>query len=245
MSLDDYHVAVVTGGSRGVGADVVRALRRRGLEVHAIARDADKLDALAAETGCHGHAIDVSERSSLVAAIGGLEVDVLVNNAAMTAAGTAHETTAETWARLLAVNVAGVANCLGLAVPGMMARDRGHIVNLTSLAGVHPLPGMPPYGATKAALHGLSETMRLDLYGTRVRMTEVCPGRIETGLHLDLMEDREAAQELFYGGYECLQPADVADTILFALDAPAHVDLTMIEIMPTLQVKGGVLFHKN
>ena len=245
MSLDDYRIAVVTGGSRGVGAEVVRRLCERGLEVHAIARDGERLASLAEETGCQGHALDVADRAAVAAAIGGLQVDVLVNNAAMAAAGTAHETSAETWARLLAVNVEGIANCLGAALPGMIARDRGHVVNLGSLAGIHPLPGMTAYSATKASVHTLSETLRLDLLGQRVRVTEICPGRIETGLHLDLMEDRAAAAAAFYEGFECLQPRDVADVIVFALDAPGHVDLTMIEMMPTLQVKGGVPFHKD
>jgi NADP-dependent 3-hydroxy acid dehydrogenase YdfG len=246
MSVNGYRIAVVTGASRGIGAALVRALRARGLEVHAVARAAGPLAALAHETGCVPLVLDIGDRQAVAAALGGLAVDILVNNAAATAKGTpSFETTGDEMDALLRVNVAGVVNCLAAVVPGMKARRRGHVVNLGSIAGHHAMPGMPAYGMTKAAIHNLSQTLRLDLHGSGIRVTEIVPGRVETGIHLQLMDDRDAARRAFYEGYASLQPEDIAAAILFALDAPQRMDVTLMEIMPTDQVQGGSAFVRR
>jgi NADP-dependent 3-hydroxy acid dehydrogenase YdfG len=146
---------------------------------------------------------------------------------------------------LLRVNLAGAVNCLAVAVPGMKARGRGHVVNLGSIAGHHAMPGMPAYGMTKAAIRNLGQTLRLDLHGSGVRVTEIAPGRVETGIHLRLMADRDAARRAFYEGYASLQPEDIVAATLFALDAPQRMDVTLMEIMPTDQVYGGSAFAKR
>jgi NADP-dependent 3-hydroxy acid dehydrogenase YdfG len=247
MTMSDYRIAAVTGASRGIGAATVRRLRRSGIEVHAVARDAKALDALARETGCLPHAVDVSDAAALRASIGGVPVDVLINNAAVGGkAGAAHELAAGAVDDLLAVNIRGVVNCLGLFAPGMIARNRGHIVNIGSVAGLHPLPGLPVYGATKAAIHSLSETLRIDLYGKRVRVSEICPARVKTYIHAQAVGgDRAKADEQFYRGYECLLPEDIADAIAFVLDAPARMDVTLMEVWPTDQVNGGGQFFRR
>jgi NADP-dependent 3-hydroxy acid dehydrogenase YdfG len=246
MVSDLYRIAVVTGASRGIGAALVRALAARGLQVHAIARAPEALAALARDTGCVPHALDVGDRAAVAAELGGLEADILVNNAAAVARGVASfEATADEIDELMRVNVAGVLNCLAALVPGMKARGRGHIVNLGSTAGHHAMAGMPAYGMTKAAIGNLSRTLRLDLHGSGVRVTEIVPGRVETGAHLRLMADREAARRAFYEGYAALQPEDIVAAILFALDAPQRMDVTLMEIMPTDQVHGGSAFARR
>ena len=92
---------------------------------------------------------------------------------------------------LMEVNIKGALHCLAATVPGMKARGLGHIVNLSSIAAAWPIPGMPVYAMTKAALRNLSQTLRLDLHGCGVRVSEISPGRVETGAHLALLEDRE------------------------------------------------------
>jgi NADP-dependent 3-hydroxy acid dehydrogenase YdfG len=190
--------------------------------------------------------LDIGDRAAVTSALRDIAADVLINNAAATARGTpSFETAADDMDALLRVNLAGVVNCLAAVVPGMKARRRGHIVNLGSIAGHHAMAGMPAYGLTKAAIHSLSQTLRLDLHGSGIRVTEIVPGRVETGIHLSLMADREAARRSFYEGYASLQPEDVVAAILFALDAPQRMDVTLMEIMPSDQVYGGSAFAKG
>ena len=246
MSLERYQSAVVTGASRGIGAAIVRRLCRSGLAVHAVARSAADLGTLAAETGCRPLVLDIANRAAVQAGLGGLEVDVLVNNASAAVRSNASWETPETdVAALMDVNLHGTLNCLAAVVPGMKARGRGHIVNLGSMAGTWMFPGMPVYGMTKAALHNLSQSLRLDLHGSGVRVSEIAPGRVETGAHLALMEDREEGRRRFYDGYESLMPEDIADAVSFVLAAPQRMDVTFMEIVPTDQSYGGSQFFRR
>lgn len=246
MSLDRYRTAIVTGASRGIGAAIVRELRIGGLEVYAVARSADDLMMLARETGCRPLALDVSHRDAVMSALGSLEADVLVNNASALVRGTpSWETTPDDLDALLDVNLRGTLNCLAATIPGMKARGLGHIVNLGSTSGTWPIPGMPAYAMTKAAIHNLSHTLRLDLHGSGVRVTEISPGRVETGAHLVLMEDRDEGHRRFYEGFETLQPGDIAEAVMFVLGAPQRMDVSFMEIVPTDQSYGGSQFHRR
>jgi NADP-dependent 3-hydroxy acid dehydrogenase YdfG len=246
MSPPPYRTAVVTGASRGIGAATVRLLRRRGLAVHAVARSAEPLQALARETGCTPLVLDIADREAVLAALGKLEADVLVNNASPSVRSTpSWEASPEDIDALVDVNIRGVLNCLAAVVPGMKARGLGHIVNLGSMAGTWIFPGMPVYAMTKAAVHSLSHTLRLDLHGSGIRVSCIAPGRVETGAHLALMEDREEGRRRFYEGYESLLADDIAEAIAFVLSAPQRMDVSFMEIVPTDQSYGGSQFHRR
>ncbi|MCA0304469.1 MAG: SDR family oxidoreductase [Proteobacteria bacterium] len=246
MSLDRYRTAIVTGASRGIGAAIVRQLCVAGLDVWAVARSAAELAELAAETGCQPLALDITHRDAVLSALGGLEADILVNNASATVkGGLSWETAPDDIEALMAVNIKGALNCLAATVPGMTARGLGHVVNLGSTAGIAPFPGMPVYGMTKAAIHNLCQTLRLDLHGSGVRVSEIVPGRVETGVHLALMADREEGRRRFYEGFECLQPDDIAEAVMFVLGAPQRMDVSYMEIVPTDQSYGGSQFHRR
>ncbi|SJZ72816.1 NADP-dependent 3-hydroxy acid dehydrogenase YdfG [Enhydrobacter aerosaccus] len=246
MSLDRYRHAIVTGASRGIGAATVRLLREHGLEVHAVARSAADLAKLAHETGCTPIDLDIADREAVMDRLGPLQADILINNAsALSPATPSWKAEGADIDALLDVNLRGTLNCLHAVVPGMVERGRGHIVNLGSTAGTWTLPGMPVYAMTKAALHNLSRTLRLDLHGTGVRVSEIAPGRVETGVHLALMADKEEGRRRFYEGYESLQAADIARAILFVLSAPQRMDVSFMEIVPTDQSYGGSHFHRR
>ena len=246
MGLDEYRTALITGASSGIGAALAAALADRGLEVHAVARREERLAELAKATGCLAHPLDVRDTGALESLLGGLEVDVLVNGAGMAAGYTAlHEDDADGIDAVIDVNLKAVLHLLRLVVPGMLARNRGHVVNIGSFAGLHVLEGMSGYGTAKTAVHAVSQLLRVDLFGRRVRVSEICPGRVETEFHATTLGDAEAARKTFYEGYELLAPADVVGAILFALEAPPHVNVSLIELTPVMQVPGGQRFAKS
>ena len=246
MTAALYRTAIVTGAGRGIGAATVRRLRREGMAVLAVARSREPLQALAEETGCTPLVLDIAGREAVLAALRGLEADVLVNNAAPPVrSAPAWEAVPEDIDALVDVNIRGVLNCLAATVPGMKERGRGHVVNLGSMAGGWIFPGMPVYAMTKAAIDNLSHTLRLDLHGSGVRVSCIAPGRVETGAHLALLADRAEGQRRFYEGFDSLLADDIADAIAFVLAAPQRMDVSYMEIVPTDQSYGGAQFHRR
>ena len=245
MPFSDYRTALVTGASTGIGASVVERLAKHGLEVHAVSRNAARLDELAARTGCVPHPVDITDTAALTDLCAGLEIDVLVNNAGVSRQGTILDADAFAVDEQIAVNIAGVLHLVRLLLPGMVERDLGHVVNVSSIAGVYNFGGNTIYHATKAAVHTLSRQLRVDAFGRRIRVTEICPGRVETEIFGRLLGDMEEAQRRFYDGYESLKPADVSDAIEYAIGTPRHVNIGHIEIVPTFQVPGGLEFARR
>jgi len=242
-----YETALVTGAGRGIGAETVRRFSEMGMQVHAVARSKDELDTLAAETGCIPHAVDITDAQAVESALKDIPVDVLVNNAGTAGPdGPIHETDPAILRRILDVNVEAVATLLRVVLPGMRERDRGHIVNVTSIAALHPLPGQIAYSASKMALRAMTQNLRIELFGKRIRVTEIAPARVETYFHAQQFSgDRDATKNQLYDGYESLRPGDIADAIAYCVGAPEHVDVTLMEILPTYQVIGGIDFHRG
>jgi NADP-dependent 3-hydroxy acid dehydrogenase YdfG len=246
LTLESYRTAVVTGASSGIGAATVRMLRALDVTVHALARDADRLAALAQETGCLPHAVDITDRTALAEQFGGMEVDILVNNAGQTRRGNLLDNSADDVDALIDVNLRGVLQLTRLVLPGMVARNLGHVVNISSVAGHHAFStGNTTYHATKAAIHSLSQQLRCDLYGSRVRVTEISPARVETEIYARPLADGQEAHKRFFSDYEALLPEDIAAAIDFCLRAPARMDVSLMEIMPTMQVIGGWRFARK
>jgi NADP-dependent 3-hydroxy acid dehydrogenase YdfG len=240
MPFADYRTALVTGASSGIGAAVVRRFRREGLVVHALARSAGALAALAAETGCIAHAIDVSDLAAITALTAAIETDILVNNAGVDRPRKFLEAEAADIDLLVDVNLRAVLHLCRLVVPGMAARDRGHVVNISSIAGAYNFGGNSTYHATKAAVSMLSRQLRIDTFGKRVRVTEICPGRVATEIFAHVHGDTPETRAKFLDGYELPEAADIAEAIAFAVAAPIAVNVGHIEITPTLQVPGGL-----
>jgi NADP-dependent 3-hydroxy acid dehydrogenase YdfG len=122
----------------------------------------------------------------------------------------------------------------------MVARDRGHVVNITSIAAAYNFGGNSTYHATKAAVSMLSRQLRLDAFGKRVRVTEICPGRVATDIFAHVHGDTAETHAKFIEGFELPEPKDIADAIAFAIAAPVAVNIGHMEITPTLQVPGGL-----
>ncbi|TMH01647.1 MAG: SDR family oxidoreductase, partial [Betaproteobacteria bacterium] len=225
MPFSDYKTALVTGASSGIGAAVVERLRKEGLEVHAIARSAKNLDELAARTGCIPHVLDVTDLAGLTRLTKEVPFDVLVNNAGVDRPNSILKATAEDIDLLVDVNLRAVLHLCNLVVPGMVARDRGHVVNISSIAGAYNFGGNSTYHATKAAVSMLSRQLRIDAFGKRVRVTEICPGRVATEIFAHVHGDSPDTYERFVKGFELPEATDIADAIAFAIAAPVAVNI--------------------
>ena len=240
MPFTDYKTALVTGASSGIGAAVVERLCKEGLQVHALARGAKALDALAERTGCIAHALDVTDLAGITRLAEEVEFDVLVNNAGVDRPKPFLQADAQDIDLLIDVNLRAVLHLCRLVVPGMVARDRGHVVNISSIAGAYNFGGNSTYHATKAAVSMLSRQLRIDAFGKRVRVTEICPGRVATDIFAHVHGDSAETYERFVKGFELPQAADVANAIAFAIAMPVAVNIGHIEITPTMQVPGGL-----
>ncbi|HJO69050.1 MAG TPA: SDR family oxidoreductase [Rhodospirillales bacterium] len=239
MALNDYTTALVTGASSGIGRAVVERLAARGLRVHAVARRKQRLDSLAKKTGCVPHVIDVRDLDAMRFAFEDEKIDVLVNNAGV---GRGHESlmraSDEDIEATLHTNIDSIFNAIRVAAPSMIARDRGHIVNMGSWAGLYG-QGSTLYGATKGAVHLLSQNLRLELLGSAIRVTEICPGRVRTEFAEKAFRDTDFARE-FNKAFRMLSAEDVADAVMYALDTPWHVNVTIVELCGVEQATGGV-----
>ena len=240
MPFSDYRTALVTGASSGIGAAIVERFCAEGLEVHAIARSAEPLRRLAERTGCVAHAIDVTDRAALAELTSSVEFDILVNNAGVDRPKKFLEAEEGDIDLLIDVNLRAVLHLCRMVVPGMVARDRGHVVNISSIAGAYNFGGNSTYHATKAGVRMLSNQLRIDAFGKRVRVTEICPGRVATDIFAHVHGDSPEIRERFIDGYELPEARDIADAIAFAIAAPVAVNIGHMEITPTQQVMGGL-----
>jgi len=247
-------IVLVTGASAGFGTAIVRRFVAAGARVVAAARRTDRLGALAAELGpaVHPLELDVRDRSAVERAIAGLPadvaaVDVLVNNAGL-ALGLepAQRADLDHWDQMIETNCRGLVAVTRAVLPGMVARGRGHVVNLGSIAGTYPYPGGNVYGATKAFVHQFSLNLRSDLHGTGVRVTCIEPGMCggTEFSEVRFAGDRTRAQAV-YAGMQPLTPDDIAEAVAWATSQPAHVNVNTIELMPVAQSFAPFQVHRG
>ncbi|MGE2772261.1 SDR family oxidoreductase [Rhodococcus sp. 1.20] len=180
MPFSDYRTALVTGANTGMGAAVTEMFTKRGLTVYGVARNADKLGEVADRTGMIPLPVDITDTAALAEAVGGLEIDILVNNAGVSATGNILDAEEASVDAMVDVNLRAVLHLCRILLPGMVERDLGHVVNISSIAGLYNFYGHTAYHATKAAVHQISRQLRNDCIGKRIRVTEICPGRVET-----------------------------------------------------------------
>lgn len=238
--MTDLKTALVTGASSGIGTGIVSVLCDAGLTVHALARRADKLTALAAETGCQPHVADVTDSAAMSKVLHKTKPDVVVLNAGRGAGfeGVANAMP-EDISATVATNVEATLMLLHLALPGMIDRGRGHIVTMGSVAALYPSPSAI-YGGTKAAIKQIAENLRLELRGTGIRVTDIRPGRVTSEFYDVAVADVEKAAAAKDTGIRELSPIDIGNAVRFAVMAPAHVNVSTIEVQPLEQTYGGL-----
>lgn len=243
--------AVVTGASSGIGAATVRRLRAEGWDVIAVARRADRLEALAAETGCTAVPADVTSDADVAAlvervrAAGGLTTLVNVAGGALGLDPVESGDLAD-WQRMYDVNVLGTLRVTQALLPLVEASGRGDLLFVTSTAATGVYPGGAGYSAAKHAEHAMAATLRLELAGRPVRVIDVQPGAVATE-EFSLVRfggDAERAAKV-YEGYTPLTAEDVADAIAFALTRPHHVNLDTIVMRPVAQVSNTQIARRG
>jgi 3-hydroxy acid dehydrogenase/malonic semialdehyde reductase len=248
-------IILVTGATAGIGAAIVRRFAADGHRIVAAGRRHDRLQALVAELGTNiiqPLVLDVRDRAAVEAGIAGLPadfagIDLLVNNAGL-ALGLepAQRADLDAWDEMVDTNVKGLMYVTRAVLPGMVARNRGHVVNLSSTAATYPYPGGNVYGGTKAFVRQFSLNLRADLHGTALRVTDIEPGMVG-GSEFSVVRfggDAEKAAKL-YEGAEALSPDDIAEAVHWAATLPAHVNINAIELMPVRQAFGPLPIHRG
>jgi NADP-dependent 3-hydroxy acid dehydrogenase YdfG len=232
--------AVITGASSGIGAATARRLAAEGYEVVAAARRRDRLDALAAESpGIRPVTLDVTDPDSVAELAAGLDdVALLVNNAGG-AIGTEPIEAANPadWQRMYETNVLGVLRVTQALLPALERGAGGHVVVTGSIAGHLVYEGGGGYTAAKHGASALVETLRLELNGRPVRVTEIAPGMVQTEEFslVRMRGDQAAADRVYAGVDEPLTADDIADCIAFAVTRPAHVNIDLLVVKPLAQ----------
>jgi 3-hydroxy acid dehydrogenase/malonic semialdehyde reductase len=244
---------LVTGATAGFGDAIARRLIAEGHRVIATGRRRDRLEALAAELGDRLLAwpLDVTDPAEVAGLPASLpeawrSVDVLVNNAGLARGiGPAQSADLSGWDQMIATNVSGLIHMTHALLPGMVDRDRGHIINLGSTAGAYPYPGGNVYGATKAFVRQFTLNLKADLIGTNVRTTDIEPGLVGGSEFSSVrLGDAEAARKV-YQGTQPLMPDDIAETVAWVIGLPKHMNVNRIELMPTCQAPGALAVKRT
>jgi NADP-dependent 3-hydroxy acid dehydrogenase YdfG len=242
-------MAVVTGASSGIGAATVRRLVAEGFDVVATARRQDRLDALAGETGCRTSALDLTDPAAVEAFAASLTAcRVLVNNAGgalgMSPIATANE---DEWLRMYDVNVLGTLRMTRALLPLLIGSDDGIVVNITSTAARWVYEGGGGYTAAKHAQQAVTETLRLELFGQPVRVTEIAPGMVKTE-EFSLVRfggDQERADAVYAGVPGPLTAEDIADCIGWVVTRPWHVNIDTLLVRPRAQSAQHKLYRES
>ncbi len=247
-------IALITGASAGFGAAIAGRFIRDGYRVVATARRADRLDQLRKE---HGErllpvVLDVTDTQAVAGLPASLpdgwrDIDILVNNAGLALGlDPAQAASLQDWDTMVATNISGLIHVTRAFLPGMMARNQGHVVNLGSIAGTYPYPGGHVYGASKAFVKQFSLNLRADLIGTNIRVTNIEPGMVG-GTEFSLVRfhgDADRAQNV-YNGTMPLNADDIAEAVSWVVALPAHVNINRIEMMPTCQASAPLAVRRR
>ena len=241
----------ITGATSGIGEACARKFAEMGSNLILNGRNTEKLEALKEELTARGVEVltlpfDVRNREEMRRAVDSLEgkwqqIDVLVNNAGLVLGiDKEHEGSLDEWDIVIDTNIKALLAMTRMIVPGMVERQRGHIINIGSIAGDAAYAGGSVYCATKAAVKALSDGLRIDLVDTPLRVTNVKPGIVETNFSVVRFRGDKDKADAVYNGIRPLTGEDIADVVYYAASAPEHVQIAEVLVMPTYQATGTV-----
>lgn len=255
QSCADKKIVLVTGATSGIGEGCAKRFAEGGYDVIITGRNAAKLEALKNELQQRGSdvlilAFDVRDREAARKAVEGIpetwkDIDVLINNAGL-ARGLEPEYQGDfdDWDQMIDTNIKGLLTMTRLIVPGMVSRNHGHIINIGSVAGDAAYAGGNVYCATKAAVKAITDGLRIDVADTKLRVTNIKPGLVETNFsNVRFHGDTQRADNV-YRGIQPLTGDDIADVAFYAASAPEHVQIAEVLVLATHQANGTVI-HRD
>lgn len=249
-------IVLITGATSGIGRAVAMRLAKDGYRLILLGRRAVTLKKLTLyleskyKTQCLSIPVDVRIYNPLKKAFNELpeewkEIGILVNNAGLAAGlDTFQEGSLDDWNQMIDTNVKGILHMTHLVAPGMVAREKGHIINIGSIAGKEVYPKGAVYCASKHAVEALTKGMRQDMVPYGIKVSSVAPGAVETEFSLVRFKGDQDRADKVYDGFDPLEPEDVADVIHFIITRPAHVNIQDVLIMPTAQAS-ATLIHRQ
>ncbi len=249
-------IALITGATSGIGEACARKFAEGGYDLILTGRNVDKMKAVERQARERGADVlplifDVRDRKAATAAVNSLAgkwavVDVLINNAGL-ALGLEkeYEGDIDDWETMIDTNIKGLLTMTRLVVPGMVERNKGHVINIGSVAGDAAYAGGNVYCATKAAVKALTDGLRIDVAHTAVRVTNVKPGLVETNFSVIRFHGDNERAENVYKGIKPLTGDDIADVALYAANAPEHVQVAEVLVLATHQANGTVIDRKQ
>ncbi|MDR1090494.1 MAG: SDR family NAD(P)-dependent oxidoreductase [Prevotella sp.] len=249
-------IALITGATSGLGKAIALRLAKDGYNVIITGRRKDRLEELEKEieikyeVKVFSLCFDVRVYDEVEKAINSLpeewkNIDVLVNNAGLAVGlDPIHKGVPEDWERMIDTNVKGLLYVTRIVSPSMVARKSGHIINIGSIAGKDVYPDGVVYCATKHAVDALSKGMRMDFLPYNIKVTQICPGAVETEFSLVRFKGDQTRADRVYAGFDNLVAGDIAEAVSYAVSQPAHVDIQDMLVMPTAQASGS-MFNKE
>ena len=245
---------LITGATSGFGAACAQRFANEGWQLIITGRRAERLQALVdqfPESPIHQVVLDIRDRRQTEAMVAELpdqfkQVDVLLNNAGLAlGVSPAHEAAIEDWETMIDTNIKGLTTLTRAILPGMIARNCGHIINMGSVAGTYPYPGGNVYGATKAFVKQFSKNLLTDLVKTKIRVTNIEPGLARTEFSIVRLHGDTKKADDIYQGTEPVTGEDIAEIVHWVCSVPDHVNINTVEVMPVCQSCGPFVIHRN
>jgi NADP-dependent 3-hydroxy acid dehydrogenase YdfG len=250
-------IALITGASSGIGAACAEQLAAQGMRLILLARRAENLNTIATQLrnkykiAVHPIAIDITHHQAVQQMLLNLpdewrEIDILVNNAGL-AAGIEKFQQADVhdWEAMINTNIKGLLYMTRYVLPEMISRNRGHIINIGSVAGHQTYVGGSVYCATKAAVNRINQGLRLDINGTAIRVTSIDPGMVESEFSMVRFKGDITRAKQVYQGMTPLRPEDIADAVLYCITRPAHVNISEMIMYPTDQAAATMVHRRT
>ena len=249
-------IALITGATSGIGEGCARAFARSGYDLILTGRRKELLCQLCDNLRASGAEVvslvfDVRDRKATEAALSSLQgrwrdIDVLVNNAGLALGlDKEYEGNLDDWETMIDTNIKGLLTMTRLIVPRMVERNRGHVINIGSVAGDAAYAGGSVYCATKSAVKAVTDGLRIDVDHTAVRVTNIKPGLVETNFSRVRFHGDNDRADSVYKGIEPLTGDDIADVVLYAANAPEHVQIAEVLVLATHQANGTVIHREN